>query len=72
MAYPLCPECGLKFKNKEFLEKHMDKEHEGWREPKRKGWCTPHGFIDFTVPVTYEKACKLAKDIGKKHAHLFE
>lgn len=24
---------------------------------KRKGWRTPYGFGDFTVPVTYEEAC---------------
>lgn len=25
--------------------------------PKRKGWSTPFGFIDFPQPVTYQEAC---------------
>lgn len=26
--------------------------------PVAKGWRTPHGFIDFIEPVTYDEACK--------------
>lgn len=72
MVYPKCSECGFKFKDKVFLETHMDKEHAGWREPKpinSKGWCTPYGFVDFAEKVTYEHACKVAKNIHEKFAH---
>ena len=69
--YPLCPAgCGLKFVDKEHAEKHADLCHPGWRDPKPKlckGWRTPWGFIDFSVPVSYEKACEAAKNIQEKY-----
>lgn len=40
-------------------------------EEKRKGWATPHGFIDFEEPVTYGEALeqmeKLIKLVGGKN-----
>lgn len=72
MAYPKCSECGLKFKNQEFLDIHMDKEHAGWRDPKavkQKGWHTPYGFVDFAEKVTYEHACEVSKSIHEKFAN---
>ncbi len=60
----LCPaKCGKKFTTQEFAEKHADAEHADWRIPKAKGWRTPYGFIDFFQPVTYEHACKEAKEL---------
>lgn len=54
----LCPAgCGKKFITKEHAERHADTEHTDWKIPKRKGWVTPHGFADFSEPVTYETAC---------------
>lgn len=65
--YPTCPICGLKFVDNEHLERHADKEHPDWRTPKQKGWCTPYGFIDFSVPVTYEDACVKAKSLSERY-----
>lgn len=31
----------------------------------RKGWVTPHGFMDFQQPVTYEEACKTAAELAE-------
>lgn len=56
-----CPAgCGKKFISQAHAETHADNAHDNWRDPqpvKRKGWATPHGFIDFSHPVTYQEAC---------------
>jgi hypothetical protein len=39
---------------------------------KRKGWKTPYGFIDFTVPVSYERACSIMKDQQERFAKMFD
>ena len=39
---------------------------------KRKGWSTPYGFIDFTVPVSYEYACSVMKEQSERFANLFK
>lgn len=63
-----CPmKCGLKFISKEHAERHANKEHPDWLTPKQKGWATPHGFIDFTVPITYEEACQRAAKLHALH-----
>ena len=36
------------------------------QEPKRKGWATPTGFIDFAEPVTYKEACEVGSEMGKR------
>lgn len=63
----LCPAgCGKKFISAEFANAHADREHPDWKlhqAPKRKGWATPHGFVDFRDPVTYEEACEAAQFI---------
>lgn len=65
--YDLCPaKCGKKFISKEHAEKHADLAHPDWKTPKRRGWITPHGFCDFSYPVTYEEACKRMKEMTDK------
>jgi hypothetical protein len=67
MGHELCPvKCGKKFITKEHAERHADKEHPGWRNPKKKGWVTPYGFVDFRYPVTYEEACEEARKYTKE------
>lgn len=39
---------------------------------KRKGWSTPYGFADFTVPVTYEHACNFMREQSERFQKLFE
>lgn len=39
--------------------------------PKAKGWATPHGLVDFAEKVTFEHACKVAKNIHEKYASKF-
>lgn len=39
---------------------------------KRKGWSTPHGFLDFTHPVTYEDACKQGEQLAEFAAKLWD
>jgi len=62
-----CKECNKIFVSQEFLDKHIalvhPKEH---GVPKSKGWRTPYGFGDWTVPITYEEACKQMKEITEK------
>ena len=56
-----CKDCNKKFINQGFLDKHIEKEHPSYNEPKSKGWATPYGFIDFSAPVTYDEACEVMK-----------
>lgn len=60
----LCPAgCGEKYISAEHAERHADAKHPGWREPKphlQRGWATPHGFVDFSKPIPYDEACKVA------------
>jgi hypothetical protein len=66
MAYTKCPAgCGKKFITKEYAERHADEDHKDWRIPKQRGWATPHGFVDFREPVTYEQACATAQKISE-------
>lgn len=60
-----CPiRCGKKYIDAASAEKHADSAHPDWRIPKSKGWATPHGFVDFAEPVTYELACEKAAAIA--------
>ena len=69
-----CPaKCGKLYITKEHAYAHANEEHHNWDKPemqKRKGWVTPHGFADYTEPVTYKQACedmeKITKDLFKK------
>lgn len=56
MSYK-CTECQRKFITNIHLKAHIDAAHNGIIENKHKGWCTPHGFMDFKEPVSYEYAC---------------
>lgn len=60
-----CPAgCGKLFISEEYANKHADVEHAGWNDaPKRKGWVTPYGFIDFFEPVTFQEACDIMKEV---------
>lgn len=72
MEYAICPvkDCRKKFLNKEFLENHIQNEHASYdTSPRQKGWATPYGFIDFTMPVTYEHACKMMKEMSGKNIY---
>ncbi len=65
MAHVICPKgCGKKFISLAHAEKHAEIDHAEPEKPLRKGWATPHGFIDFAKPVTYEQACVTAEIIG--------
>ena len=63
----LCPAgCGKKYISEQHAKAHADVEHAGWDDPKQrksKGWATPHGFIDFMDPVTYEEACEIMEQV---------
>jgi hypothetical protein len=63
--YILCPGgCGKKFISQAHAEAHADLEHKDWKlpkVPKRKGWVTPFGFVDFKEPVTYEEAVETSR-----------
>lgn len=64
MSKALCPAgCGQKYISKEHAEVHADKEHPDWRVPKSRSWATPYGFVDFSYQVTYDHACKVAKNL---------
>lgn len=63
----LCPaNCGKKFISAEHAKAHADTHHPGWTIPKRKGWATPYGFVDFKEPVSYEEALTVAKAVAHK------
>lgn len=63
--YVKCPKgCGKKFISLAHAEKHAEVEHAEPENPLRKGWTTPHGFIDFAEPVTYKQACETMEIIG--------
>ncbi|PZQ48862.1 MAG: hypothetical protein DI551_00595 [Micavibrio aeruginosavorus] len=32
----------------------------------RRGWSTPYGFVDFTTPVSYEEAVRVAKIVADR------
>ncbi len=70
MTKTLCPAgCGKKYITSEHAERHADADHPGWREPKQqksRGWATPHGFVDFSTPVTYEHACEVARAVQEQ------
>lgn len=64
---PKCPECGRKYINDEFLQKHLQQDHaEQGTGLKRKGWATPRGFVDFMEPVTYEDACEAMEAFARQ------
>ena len=70
MTKTLCPGgCGKKFITKEHAEAHANAEHPDWKIPKSKGWETPHGFVDFSYPVTYEEACETARKIQERFSN---
>ncbi len=56
---------------KKFISKLHADEHARTAHPMpppldgslRKGWVTPHGFVDMKEPVTYEEACEAAKAV---------
>ncbi len=59
MSKAVCPAgCGKRFITEGHATTHADESHPDWRNPKRKGWCTPFGFGDWKEPITYEEACK--------------
>ena len=62
-----CKICGKKYISQEWLDKHIDKYHPIHKENLAKGWQTPCGFIDFSVPVTYAEACKMMNEIREKN-----
>lgn len=64
----VCPHCGRKFVNQEWLDKHLAQypKEVTIQSDKRKGWVTPHGFMDFSHPVTCEEACKMAEQFAKE------
>lgn len=43
------------------------------RDPneKRKGWATPYGFGDWSIPITYAEACERMKAMQAEAAKLF-
>lgn len=54
------------------IPEHLKKKPMEKPDPsKRKGWGTPHGFVDFTVPVTYEHACNFMEQQQENFAKLF-
>lgn len=64
MIYVKCPAgCGKKYISTNHAEAHADADHPDWKIPKARDWATPYGFVDFREPVTYEKACEVAKKI---------
>jgi hypothetical protein len=66
MSIAPCPaKCGKRFIDAAHAESHADREHPDWRTPKRKGWCTAHGFVDFAHPVTEAEANETAKRIAE-------
>lgn len=55
------------------IPEHLKKKPPEKPDPnKRKGWPTPYGFIDFTIPVTYEHACEVMKEQSEQFAKIFE
>lgn len=36
------------------------------KELLRKGWATPHGFIDFAKPVSYKTACDFMEKMANR------
>jgi hypothetical protein len=62
-----CPAgCGKKFIDNQSAENPANKMHQGWREPKSRGWVTPYGFADFREPVAYEHACEIMAKLNEK------
>lgn len=64
-----CPaNCGKIFITEHHANKHAEKEHPSSEPGKElsKGWRTPHGFIDFSYPVSYEYACNALKQMSNE------
>ena len=62
--YVKCPKgCGKKFISLAHAEKHVEVDHAEPAKLLRKGWVTPHGFVDFAEPITYEQACETMETI---------
>lgn len=72
MSKSLCPAgCGKKFISAEHAKSHADLEHDDWMTPRRRGWATPYGFVDFTEPQTYEYAHSFMQRHSAGFAKLF-
>lgn len=65
MSYKCPAGCGKKFLTSLHAMQHSNIAHPEAKvgEVKRKGWVTPHGFVDMKEPVTYEEACEAAKSV---------
>ncbi len=71
MAFNCPAKCGKRYLTKEHAEIHADAAHKDWRTPRQKGWVTPHGFVDFAYPVTYEEACAEALKFAEAAKTMF-
>jgi hypothetical protein len=65
-SYPQCQDCGKKFLSEDFLTKHIQEVHPESFVDRRRGWATPHGFVDFSKPVSYDEACTLMKELSER------
>lgn len=54
------------------IPEHLKKKPVEKPDPNmRKGWATPYGFIDFTVPVSFEHACETMKKMQAKFTDFY-